>query len=483
MLEVYGIALGDRPSADFNCGAADSEMVSKQYALILSVDAGPFAGRKLVVPGGETRTVGRTSLSDLATEDGFMSGVHFSIHSNGDFAEIRDMGSTNKTYVNGVSVVSTKLSPKDRIRAGKTLFSISWEISNSDSDSGDASSEGDLIRPVATAEAAIPEIVTASRPWVENTDRSSALENDIIEPTAKNERGAKLDPSSISPFDSAPPPFDLPPKRKNISPFDSVDHSFVQEHVGSGELPWVSSVVSSVVSSEQDKILMRNFDSPFEDSVDESSLVKETIPEQESPSDCESDAAPNLPASKFFLRLRQRPSDRTEFDFCQILSRLSIQNPCRIVAHFLKIGERLPRELHGESVVPQFTQGNEYFPVIIEREKWHLTQMIPVTNQLVMADGIMLVIVKENLNTDQALQNLTSRGAPGFSAPNGLLTWFWPSQLFAMAERLSDSALFNLFGHEIEGIVAAVPQLENELYAVATHRVAELLQEFGFSEG
>ena len=472
MLEVHGIALGDRPSPEFNGGAAKSEMVSKQYALILSVDAGPFAGRKLVVPNGETRTVGRTSLSDLATEDGFMSGVHFSIHSNGDFAEIRDMGSTNKTYVNGVSVVSVKLSPNDRIRAGKTLFSISWESSNSDSNG--PSLHGDSICPVLTAETAVPEIVRETQPWVEKSDRNPAVENENIEFIAKNEIEAKLAPSVLPSFDSSPAPSEPPAKRKNFSPFDSVDQSFVPQNVSSGELPWVS--------PGQDKILVRNFDSPFEDSVDESALVKETIPEEESQPNRDSIPARYVPDSKFFLRLRQRPSDRKEFDFCQILSRLSIQNPCRVVAHFLKVGERLPRELIGESVVPQLGQGNEYFPALIELEKWHLPQMLPVTHQLMLADGIMLVIVNENLNANQVLQNITSRGAPGFSAPNGLLTWFWPSQFFAMAERLSDLALFNLFGNEIEGIVAAVPQLENELYAVATHRVAELLQEFGFRE-
>jgi len=62
------------------------------------------------------------------------------------------------------------------------------------------------------------------------------------------------------------------------------------------------------------------------------------------------------------------------------------------------------------------------------------------------------------------------------------LAWFWPSQIYALAESLSDSALSELFGNEIEGIVAAVPQIENELFAFANQNVAELLQEFGFSD-
>ncbi len=467
-------------------------MVSKQVALVLSVDAGPFAGKKLVVPSGETRTVGRTGLADLATEDGFMSGVHFSIHCNVDFAEIRDMGSTNKTYLNGVVVVKSKLNPKDRIRAGKTLFSISWETAD------EAPPESDMIRPVFTAAAELPGIKKESRPREEVADRSLFEEVEIVEASEKSHLGAKPDQTFPPSFASDPVPFELPKQRRNISPFDSVDQSLISENDGV-KLPWVESV--------REKSSVRKFDSPFEDSVDHSALVKETIPENESQSDSNFDAVPNssvpnstapsstvpsytgpsytgpnTPLPNVFLRLQQRPSSRTEFDFCQIVSRLRVQNSCRIVAHFLKIGEHVPQDLECESVIPQAGQGSEYFPVLIERENWKLPQMLPISNRLVMADGIMLVIVNKKLDASHVLQNLTCRGAPGFSAQDGLLAWFWPSQLFAMAEKLSDAALFKLFGNEIEGIVAAVPQMENELYAVATQEVAEVLKEFGFAE-
>ena len=456
-------AQGDRPGIDFKGSAADSEMVLKQFALILSVDSGPFAGSKLVVPTGESRTVGRTSRSDLATEDVWMSGLHFSIHCDGDLAEIRDMGSMNKTYVNGVSIVTLKLSPKDRIKAGKTLFSVSWEAPPED----DNSLKSDPISPL---DSAIPVNLSENRPLDEIADRKLAEAVQIADMSAKSDLRPKPDPTSIPDFASGPAHYGLPNKRKNFSPFDSVDQSFASEDDSGEKL--------SRVDSGPAKISVRDFNSPFDDSV----AINITIPEKRSQADSEFDASRNAPVPKAFRRLKRHPSDRNDYDFSQIVTRLRIQNPCRIVAHFQKIGEKVPHDLQSEPVIPRVGQGNEFFPVLIEREKWQIPKMLAITNRLVMADGIMLVIVNESLNANEALQNLAARGAPGFSAPNGLLAWFWPSQIYALAESLSDSALSELFGNEIEGIVAAVPQIENELFAFANQNVAELLQEFGFSD-
>ena len=70
--------------------------------VILEATAGPATGRKIQVAEGSILRVGRTARSDYALgEDSYLSGQHFAIESMGRSAPIRDLGSSNGTFVNG----------------------------------------------------------------------------------------------------------------------------------------------------------------------------------------------------------------------------------------------------------------------------------------------------------------------------------------------------------------------------------------------
>lgn len=74
------------------------------------------------------KTVGRTQQSSIAIEDdNFMSGIHLEIENFGDYAEVRDHRSTNKTWLNNQVVATSRLNNGDMIRAGKTHIAVAWE--------------------------------------------------------------------------------------------------------------------------------------------------------------------------------------------------------------------------------------------------------------------------------------------------------------------------------------------------------------------
>ena len=399
-----------------------------------------------------------------------MSGVHFAIQSHGDFAEIRDLGSTNKTWVNGVSVASLKLSPKDRIRAGKTLFSIEWKTSLGDDDSSESAVSGfgmtsdvplpsnPLPVPPPSARAANPLMDSSSASYSVPSDKavSQAEENAVPEPFARTP-------------DLANPPYTIVPSdHRNSSPFESVDQSFLSAREIE-KVPWAGAIPGQKH--------VQDWDSPFDDG---SVVVPESISESGKQFQTDPDLTDSSDASYAFRRLRQRAASATDFDFAQIVSQLSTQEECRIVAHFLKIGERTPTDLGGVPVIPSIAAGKEYFPVLIEKKRWQSAERRSLTQRLILADGFLLVILHRDANANAVLQAISSRGASGFSEPNGLLTWFWPSHMFALNESLSDALLTGLLGTEVEGVVFAAPQLKHGLCAIANRRLQALLADFGF---
>ncbi len=87
----------------------------------LVVLAGPRCGETFVVDG-PTTTVGRDAGSHLNIPDHLMSRRHCALElSNGCFT-LRDLGSSNGTYVNSIPVRERVLAHGDRVRAGDTVL-------------------------------------------------------------------------------------------------------------------------------------------------------------------------------------------------------------------------------------------------------------------------------------------------------------------------------------------------------------------------
>jgi len=69
-----------------------------------------------------TTTFGRDASADVAIDDRGLSRVHFEIAFNGDIAAIRDLQSTNGTFVDGSRVTEVVLRSGSKITAGRTEF-------------------------------------------------------------------------------------------------------------------------------------------------------------------------------------------------------------------------------------------------------------------------------------------------------------------------------------------------------------------------
>ncbi len=90
-------------------------------SVVLEVTRGRHAGREFKLDGHETFMVGRgNKVQFRILGDRFFSRYHFMIEANPPECFLRDLGSTNGTFVNGRRVRQVHLSDGDRIRGGKT---------------------------------------------------------------------------------------------------------------------------------------------------------------------------------------------------------------------------------------------------------------------------------------------------------------------------------------------------------------------------
>ena len=94
--------------------------------LLLKIISGSLSGQQIAIDEGKLFRIGRTAKSDFPTEDGFMSGEHFSVEGAAVWI-IRDLKSRNGTRVNGKRVNSAELEEGDKIHAGSTDFEVHLE--------------------------------------------------------------------------------------------------------------------------------------------------------------------------------------------------------------------------------------------------------------------------------------------------------------------------------------------------------------------
>ena len=85
--------------------------------------AGPLAGSTIGLSGFET-SVGRDEGNDVVIADDLVSRRHCLIVRSGEEYSIRDLGSHNRTYVNGQPVTEHKLRNGDEIQAGRSIFAF-----------------------------------------------------------------------------------------------------------------------------------------------------------------------------------------------------------------------------------------------------------------------------------------------------------------------------------------------------------------------
>jgi hypothetical protein len=96
----------------------------------LEATAGPIAGRKIEIRAGSILRLGRTPKADYAIgEDSYLSSQHFAVECDGTQCRIRDLGSSNGTFVNGERITETVAREGDSVIAGGSTFAIHLDVS------------------------------------------------------------------------------------------------------------------------------------------------------------------------------------------------------------------------------------------------------------------------------------------------------------------------------------------------------------------
>jgi serine/threonine-protein kinase len=96
--------------------------------VVLDVIQGPRRGRSYVFERHDTFIVGRSRFVHCSMpEDAALSRDHFLIEIQPPRCEVRDLGSTNGTYVNEARVERARLQQGDRIAAGQSVFLVRLE--------------------------------------------------------------------------------------------------------------------------------------------------------------------------------------------------------------------------------------------------------------------------------------------------------------------------------------------------------------------
>jgi len=70
--------------------------------------------------------IGRAAHNDIVLSEDGVSAEHCRLEREGDTFRLTDLGSTNRTWVNGEEATSQLLRPGDEIRVGQTRFVLEW---------------------------------------------------------------------------------------------------------------------------------------------------------------------------------------------------------------------------------------------------------------------------------------------------------------------------------------------------------------------
>src|SRR5262245_16736299 len=103
--------------------------------LILEAVAGPVTGRRIELRTGTALVVGRTTKSHFViSEDLYLSGQHFALEFDGEHGRVKDLASSNGTFVNGNRITEAAICDGDLVAAGGTTFTVRVDASVSPPD-------------------------------------------------------------------------------------------------------------------------------------------------------------------------------------------------------------------------------------------------------------------------------------------------------------------------------------------------------------
>jgi pSer/pThr/pTyr-binding forkhead associated (FHA) protein len=73
---------------------------------------------------GSMKTIGRSTGAEFIVEAALVSRLHCQVSAIGDALHVKDLGSTNGTFVNGKRVDTAELQDGDRLRVGRVELKV-----------------------------------------------------------------------------------------------------------------------------------------------------------------------------------------------------------------------------------------------------------------------------------------------------------------------------------------------------------------------
>jgi len=116
-------------------------MTGTGATIVLRVVDGPGAGMETTLQADQVVEVGRRCRGLAIPQDEYMSGHHFLVVLDRQECRIRDLSSTNGTFLNGKRIVEATLRNLDEIRAGSSTFVLRVEPELSRSTNGEPGKE------------------------------------------------------------------------------------------------------------------------------------------------------------------------------------------------------------------------------------------------------------------------------------------------------------------------------------------------------
>lgn len=108
----------------------------------------PSGSPAVLISGGRPYQVGRAIACDLSIQDPTVSRQHAELELSGAGVRVRDLGSTNGTYLNGQRVSDAIAMPGSRLSFGKVDFEVREESAPTETPPGEGSLDATILRQV-----------------------------------------------------------------------------------------------------------------------------------------------------------------------------------------------------------------------------------------------------------------------------------------------------------------------------------------------
>jgi len=77
------------------------------------------------LPPGAVKTIGRSTGAQFIVDAPLVSRLHCQLTATADALQVKDLGSTNGTFVNGKRITASPLRDGDRMTVGRVEFTVS----------------------------------------------------------------------------------------------------------------------------------------------------------------------------------------------------------------------------------------------------------------------------------------------------------------------------------------------------------------------